>query len=231
VTPDAASLTQLLRQVQPGLQVARARKLAGGVSAQVTVIAATAPDGQLRHLVVRQYGQADLLSNPHVACTECRLLSLLHAAGQPVPWPYLADESCAILPTPYLVLEYIDGEPPAAPADLPEFTGQLAAALADLHGAGFARSDAAYLPGLARSLPNCWERGRLSSMNRSARRPSGRPWRATGHRRRSTSRSSCTVTTGPAIRCGAMAGWASSTGKTRHVAIRWPTSATPGWRS
>jgi aminoglycoside phosphotransferase (APT) family kinase protein len=62
-----------------------------------------------------------------------------------VPRPYHADESCAILLVPCLVTAFIDGEPPAGPTG-PDFTGQLATALADLHQAGFARSDAAFLP-------------------------------------------------------------------------------------
>jgi aminoglycoside phosphotransferase (APT) family kinase protein len=146
VIPDAASLAQLLRKVDPGLRLQCAWNLTGGVSAQVTAIAAMASDGQERILVVRQYGAADLRSNPHIAGTEYRLLALLHAAGLRVPRPYHADESCAVLPVPCLLLEFIDGEPPAGPAAPPDFTGQLAAALADLHRAGFARSDVAFLP-------------------------------------------------------------------------------------
>ncbi len=146
MTPDAASLGQLLRKVDPRLRFERSWTLAGGVSAQVTAIATTGPDGQPRTLVVRQYGAVDLRSNPHIARTEYRLLTLLHAAGLRVPRPYHADESCAILPVPCLILEFIDGEPPAGPAVPPDFTSQLAAALANLHGASFARSDAAFLP-------------------------------------------------------------------------------------
>ncbi len=146
MTPDPASFAQLLRQVDPGLRFLRAWNLAGGVSAQTTAIAATEPDGQLRSLVVRQYGAANLRANPRVAWTEYQLLTLLRAAGLPVPRPYHADESRAILPVPYLVLEFIDGEPPAGPGRPADFFGQLAAALADLHKAAFALSDAAYLP-------------------------------------------------------------------------------------
>jgi aminoglycoside phosphotransferase (APT) family kinase protein len=148
VTPDAASLAQLLRQVDPGLRLARAWNLAGGVSAQVTAVAAMRCDGQERNLVVRQYGAADLRSKPRIACTEYRLLTLLHAAGLRVPRPYHADESCAVLPAPCLILEFIDGEPPAGPGPPPDFAGQFAAALADLHGAGITRSDAAFLPAI-----------------------------------------------------------------------------------
>ena len=146
MTPDAASLAQLLRQVDPGLRLVRARNLTGGVSAQVTVVSAARWDGQERNIVVRQYGGADLRSNPRIACTEYRLLTLLYAAGLRVPRPYRADESCAVLPVPCLILEFIDGEPPTGPGAPPHFAGQFAAALAELHKAGFTRSDAAFLP-------------------------------------------------------------------------------------
>jgi aminoglycoside phosphotransferase (APT) family kinase protein len=146
VTPDAVSLAQLLRQVDPGLRFLRARTLAGGVSAQVTAITAVARDGEVRNVVVRQYGAPNLRNNPRIACTEYRLLSLLHAAGLRVPQPYYADESRAIVPAPCLVLELIDGKPPAGQDSLPDFTGQLATGLADLHKAGLAHRAAAYLP-------------------------------------------------------------------------------------
>ncbi len=142
MTPDAASLRQLLRQVDPGLEFVRAWNLAGGVSAQTSAVAATASDGRLRTLVVRQYGTA----NSHAASAEYRLLTLLHAAGLPVPRPFLADESRAILPAPCLVSEFMDGQPPGGRAGRPGFIGQLAAALSDLHKAALGRSDADYLP-------------------------------------------------------------------------------------
>jgi aminoglycoside phosphotransferase (APT) family kinase protein len=146
VPSDSAAIAQLLRQIDPDLRLVRAWNLTGGVSAQVTAVTAARPDAPEETLVVRQYGAANLRSDQHVATHEFALLTLLHAAGLPVPRPRHADESAAILPAPCLVIEYIDGQPVTDPgqmtAPLTEFTGQLAAALARLHTAAFTLADA-----------------------------------------------------------------------------------------
>src|SRR5215469_15358252 len=144
--PDAAALARILAAIDPVLQLVSSRPLAGGVSAQVTMLEASLPDGATQRLVVRQYGPANLRSDPHSATHEHRLLTLLHAAGLPVPHPRWADESRAILPVPYLVTEFIAGETCTEPSclSLPvsDFSRQLAAVLAHLHTAGLTRTDA-----------------------------------------------------------------------------------------
>jgi aminoglycoside phosphotransferase (APT) family kinase protein len=149
VTADTATIARLLRQIDPDLRLLRAWNLTGGVSAQVTAVTAARPGAPDETLVVRQYGAANLRSDQHVAAHEFALLTLLHAAGLPVPRPRHADESAAILPVPCLVIEYVDGhtvtEPSQVTAPLTEFTGQLAAALARLHTAAFTLADAPYL--------------------------------------------------------------------------------------
>lgn len=102
--------------------------------------------------MLRQYGPANLAADPHVALTEYRLLELLHRAGLPVPRPYCADEWGAILPGPWLLNAYIDGQTSTDAAGLAafaaagtEFTGLLAQALADLHGTGLRAADVPFL--------------------------------------------------------------------------------------
>ncbi len=146
--PQPASqeqISELLRAARPGWRLVRAGPMPGATSARVTAIEAERPDGQRTALVLRQYGAANLKSDPHAAQTEYRLLQLLAAAGQPVPRPYLADESCAILPGPYLLQELIDGEPIDEPTDLTDYAGQLAGALAAVHDCGFARAEVPFL--------------------------------------------------------------------------------------
>jgi aminoglycoside phosphotransferase (APT) family kinase protein len=138
-------ISALLRAARPDWRLVRAWPLPGATSSQVSAIEAESADGQHATLVLRQYGAANLKSDPHAAQTEYRLLQLLSAAGQPVPRPFLADESRAILPGPFLLQELIDGEPVDEPADLTDFTGQLAAALAGVHNCGFARAEVAFL--------------------------------------------------------------------------------------
>ena len=131
----------------------RAWNLTGGVSAIVTAVMAARPDGSAQTLVVRQYGAANLHTDPCAASHEFALLNLLHTAGLPVPRPHYADESCAIMPAPCLVIEFIDGEAVADPSQvhqpLSEVTSQLAAALARLHAAAFRLADAPYLADIA----------------------------------------------------------------------------------
>jgi aminoglycoside phosphotransferase (APT) family kinase protein len=148
--PDAAALARILAAIDPALRMVTSRPLAGGVSAQVTMLEASLPDGAAQRLVVRQYGPANLRSDPQSATHEHRLLTVLHAAGLPVPHPRWADETRAILPVPYLVTDFIAGEICTEPSRLTlpvaDFSGQLAAVLARLHTAGITRSDAPYLP-------------------------------------------------------------------------------------
>ena len=146
-------MRDLLRAIDPSLRLMTTRPLAGGVSAQLTSIDALQPSGQVDRLVLRQYGAANLRSDPHVAVHEYALLRLLHSAGLPVPRPRHADESATIVPVPCLVIEFIEGqaitEPSQLTAPLTEFTRQLAAPLAQLHAAAFTLADAPYLAEIA----------------------------------------------------------------------------------
>jgi aminoglycoside phosphotransferase (APT) family kinase protein len=135
----------LLRAARPDWRLVRTWPLAGATSSRVSAIEAEQPDGRRTTLVLRQYGEANLRSDPHAAQTECRLLGLLAAAGLPVPRPYLADESGAFVPGPALLQEFIDGKRVDDPRDLAAFTGQLASSLACVHAAGLARADVPFL--------------------------------------------------------------------------------------
>ncbi|HEY3952374.1 MAG TPA: phosphotransferase family protein [Streptosporangiaceae bacterium] len=127
-------LAQVARAVHAQAELVRAWPLPGGVSAQVTALEVRLPGGRGGRLVVRQYGAANLAADPHAASSEAELLGVLRAAGLPVPRPRYADESGRILPGPYLVVDFADGEalrePAAGPADAAR---QLAAVLAALH--------------------------------------------------------------------------------------------------
>jgi aminoglycoside phosphotransferase (APT) family kinase protein len=143
--PDPAAVAALLPAVEPGLRLARMRPLTGGVSAAVTRIDAVSAAGQRRRLVLRQYGPANLRSDPHAAVHEHDLLGLLRAAGLPVPAPRYADESRAILPVPFVVVDFIDGQPVTEPPAPPGLARQLAAVLARLHTSGPSPASTSYL--------------------------------------------------------------------------------------
>jgi aminoglycoside phosphotransferase (APT) family kinase protein len=143
LTTDQAR--QLLAAARPGWRLLRIRPFAGATSAQVTAIDARQADGQPATVVLRQYGAANLRADPHAARSEFRLLRLLGSAGLPVPTPFLADETGAIVPGPCLLQEFIDGERVDNPPDLADFIRQLAAFLAGLHNARIARAEVGFL--------------------------------------------------------------------------------------
>ena len=138
-------LSKLLRVARPQWRLVRAWQLSGSTGAEVSAMEVAEPEGPRRTLVVHQYGAANLRADPHIATHEYRLLELLANAGLPVPRPYLADESCSILPSPCLLQDFIDGERIDDPPDLAAFTGELAGTLAGLHGIRIDRDDVRFL--------------------------------------------------------------------------------------
>lgn len=143
---DTAKFAQLAHQLVPQSKLLRTWVLKGGVSAQVTVLEIERADGQTQRMIVRQHGAIDLQQNPHIAADEFRLLQRLHSAGLAVPQPYFFDQSNELFSSPYVVLEYIDGETVFAPSDLDNYLFQLAAQLAKIHGLRDALADLSFLP-------------------------------------------------------------------------------------
>jgi aminoglycoside phosphotransferase (APT) family kinase protein len=143
---DDAPFSALAHKIEPQSTLRRAWPLHGGVSAQVTALELARPDGSTQRLVVRRYGAADLRNNPRVAADEFRLLAYLHTAGLLVPRPYYADESGTLFPTPYLVIEFMEGATDLAPADLPAYLRRLTTSLAQIHTLAEAPRDLAFLP-------------------------------------------------------------------------------------
>jgi aminoglycoside phosphotransferase (APT) family kinase protein len=127
----------------------RTWQLEGGVSAQVTAFEIERPDGGSEKLIVRRHGAGDRGRNPRIAADEFRLLQLLESAGLPVPKPRLLDADAELFSVPYLVVEYVEGEP--APADGADVGLQLATVLAEIHRVDAA--DLSFLPELTEPQP------------------------------------------------------------------------------
>jgi len=106
---------EVVQKIEPRSKLLRIWELKGGVSAQVTAIEIELSDGRTKKMIVRQHGEADLEHNPHIAADEFKLLQLLHSVGLAVPKPYYLGQSDEIFPMPYVVIEYIEGEPIFAP--------------------------------------------------------------------------------------------------------------------
>ncbi len=132
-TAPTAAFTQVAQRLDPGNKLLRTWPLTGGVSAQMTALEITQPDGQVIKVVVRQHGEADRAQNPNVAADEFRLLQFVQSVGLAVPTPLYVDQSTTIFPTPYLVIEYIDGQPIVTATNTVALTRQMADYLAHLH--------------------------------------------------------------------------------------------------
>lgn len=143
---------RVARRIDSSCTLLRAWPLVGGVSASVTALEIKRQDGSTQKLLLRRHGTADLSQNPHIAADEFRLLGALHAAGLAVPAPLYLDESNELFPTPYLVIEYIEGETLAAEHYPPDFAIQLARLLANMHGVNLATFDLSFLPRIEDTL-------------------------------------------------------------------------------
>ncbi len=145
---------QVVHKLDPRSKLLRTWALEGGVSAQVTALEIERADGQKQKLLIHRHGAVDLQHNPHIAADEFRLLRLVHSAGLAVPTPYYYDESREVFPTPYVVIEYIEGATEFAPADLDDYLRQFATHLARIHQIDGSRFDLSFLPQQAQRYTN-----------------------------------------------------------------------------
>ena len=145
-TDQGRKLEQVANEIVPGGTLLRAWDLTGGISAEMTALEVEGPDGTRSCMIVRQHGEADRQGNPNIATDEFRLLQILHAEGVAAPAPLHLDASGQILPQPFLVIEYLEGEIDFAPADLDGALRQLAAHLARIHRIDPTIHDLSFLP-------------------------------------------------------------------------------------
>jgi aminoglycoside phosphotransferase (APT) family kinase protein len=137
---------QLVQKLDPHSKLLHAWQLKGGVSAQMTALEIERPGGQTTKMIVRRHGDVDLKQNPHIAADEFKLLQILQSVGLATPAPYYLDRSGEIFPTPYVVIEYIEGKPEFAPAGITDLIPQLATHLARIHNVDCSNLDLSFLP-------------------------------------------------------------------------------------
>jgi aminoglycoside phosphotransferase (APT) family kinase protein len=133
---EEEKLRQLVERIDPQSTLLRTWQLTGGVSAQVTAIEVEQPDGQTHKMIVRRHGEIDRAQNPHLARDEFKLLQIAQSRGLAAPKPYYCDESGALFPNPFIVIEYIEGDTEFVPSNLGDYVLQAAAQLAKIHGVG-----------------------------------------------------------------------------------------------
>lgn len=143
--PKSPVRTALVARLSPGARLLSVRNLTGGVSAQVIAFEIERPDGSVQKLVLRRHSETDYAANPNIAADEYKLLQILQAVGIPAPAPIYLDESCELLPTPYLVIQFVEGETQLNPHRVLRLVRQLAQQLAFIHTRDFAEHDLTFL--------------------------------------------------------------------------------------
>lgn len=143
---ERAAFERVAQKVVAGGALRRVWELKGGISARVTALAIDRPDGRETRVVVRRHGERDLQQNPNVVEHEFRLLALLGTAGVAVPAPWLVDRTGEIFPTPYVVIEFIEGQPVFEPTDEMRHLRQMTTQLAGIHAARGPLVDPTFLP-------------------------------------------------------------------------------------
>lgn len=146
LSPEDKKFVQLIQEFVPHSRLLRTWPLKGGICAEMTAFELEGTDGQIKRLILRRPGEAALKQNPHAVEDEFKLLQITHGLGLATPRPYYFDPSGHIFPRPYLVIEYIEGQPEFAPADLTGFTLQLATHLAKIHRVDGSRPGLSFLP-------------------------------------------------------------------------------------
>ena len=147
-------LEQLVQRIEPQSYLKRSWPLKGGLSVDMTALELDWPDGQTKKMIVRRPREETFNHNPQVAANEFRLLQILHTVGTPTPQPYYLDPSGDIFTTPYLVIEYIEGQPEFSPPDVTDAMLKLGTQLAQIHCLTVAKSDhLSFLPQRGNACP------------------------------------------------------------------------------
>lgn len=129
-------LSGVVARFEPGCRLIRAHRLVGGASAESTALEIEAPDGSRFRRVVRRHGEGDRAVNPDVALDEYELLRVLHQDGFPVPAPRGHDASGKLLPTPYILTDFVEGTTEVPPERRTAAVDRMAEELARLHRLG-----------------------------------------------------------------------------------------------
>jgi aminoglycoside phosphotransferase (APT) family kinase protein len=137
---------RVVQRVEPNARLVHSWPLTGGISAQVVALEIEHAGGERRTFVLRRHGEVDLSRNFQIAADEFRLLQMLQSSGIAAPAPVFLDDACDLLPTPYLVMEFVEGEPDFSPENPAALTAQMADQLARIHRLDAARLDLTFLP-------------------------------------------------------------------------------------
>lgn len=121
----------------PGSRVVSKWPLRGGISATMTAFDLTHPDGDVERMIARQPGNWAYASRcEHPAFKEFEILLALRRAGLPSPNPRACEEKSDDVPSPFFVVDYIEGRPEVAPHDPQAFLDRYVQQLIEIHQIG-----------------------------------------------------------------------------------------------
>lgn len=103
-------LKKIVLAHHPQATLHKSWELTGGISAQTIAVKIGLPDDTTEKLIVRVHGENDHANNPNIGRDEFCLLGILLRAGIRVPKRIACDVSNQILPTPYILMEFIEGQ-------------------------------------------------------------------------------------------------------------------------
>lgn len=138
-------LEGLVGTIEPTGSILRHWNLKGGVSAEMTGVDIHLTNGDLRRIVVRRAGTTTLERNPHVTEHEFYILKVADGLGVPVQKILRFSRGDLFSERPYLVLEYVEGNPVFHAQNVPSFAANLAEVLAQIHTRQFSPLE---LPGI-----------------------------------------------------------------------------------
>ncbi len=142
------SLQQIIQTHFPGSILRRSWPLTGGISAQMTALELSQPDGRMERVVLRHFNDGRHLKK------EYAVLKMTHKAGLPVPRPNAHDDSGQTWPTPYLLMTYMPGKMNFTPADLTYHMQQMAGCLAQIHQLNQVDDAHEFIPPAAAECPD-----------------------------------------------------------------------------
>jgi aminoglycoside phosphotransferase (APT) family kinase protein len=143
---SSADFERVAQKFFPQARLLRAWPLEGGISAEMTVLEITGPDGETGRWIMRR--PKGLRRNSRSIEDEFRLLETLHSLEPATPAPLALDLSDEIFAMPYLLVAYVEGQADFAPARPVECAVQMAEELARIHAVDGGRLDLAFLPAL-----------------------------------------------------------------------------------
>ena len=129
---NALKQAELVAEVWPGAALRSARRLTGGVSAQVYALEVAHSSGALAQVVVREHSSVE---SHYTAELEFLLLKALHSLDLPVPQPILFDAGCTLAANPFVIMTAIPGSSVIPTGEAFEYIDEMASQLFRIHQA------------------------------------------------------------------------------------------------